>query len=86
MTRVLNILAVATLAALTACQDDRIENVQAEAENQSQRLESRANEITAEAENGIAAAELTLENQAAALLDEAEPAGKAGANRADTRE
>ena len=84
MIRIFNILALGALMPLAACGDGRIENVQAEAENQSQRLESRANEIAAEAENGIAAAELTLENQAAALLNQTEETVTEGGNQANS--
>jgi hypothetical protein len=83
MNRVFSILALASSILLAACGDGRIENVQAEAENQSQRLESRANEISAEAENGTSAAEQTLENQAAALLNQSEETG-AGGNQANS--
>ncbi|MDT9600980.1 hypothetical protein [Sphingosinicella rhizophila] len=68
--------------ALTACQEDRIENIQTEAENQSQRLEARANEIIAEAENSSDATATTLENEAAALLNQTGPA--AATNQSQT--
>ena len=56
--------------ALTACDKEEIENVQAEAANQSRRLESRHAELEAEASNGTNAAVAPLNNEAEALLSQ----------------
>lgn len=66
-------LALAAAGALAACEDGEIENVQAEAENQSRRLENRLAELEREAENRAAAAAGPLENEAEALLNEIAP-------------
>ena len=67
------------LLALAACADDGIENVQAEAANQSRRLEQRAAEIAAEADNRVAAQTAPLDNEAEALLNQLAPANDANA-------
>ena len=70
---------IALLCALSACADDGIENVQAEAANQSRRLEQRAAELEAEAGNRVAAQTAPLDNEAEALLNQLAPANDANA-------
>ena len=77
--------ALAAASALGACDKEEIENVQAEAENQSRRLESRHAEIEAEASNGTNTAIAPLDNQAEALLSQmnsADDAANASVNAA----
>jgi hypothetical protein len=77
------LLASLLLAPLAACSEE-MENIQTKAENTSRMLENRAEQIAAEAENGVDAAVAPLENEAAALLNQAgsgaEPADKAAAD------
>ena len=73
------LLPFALLCILSACADDGIENVQAESENQSRRLEQRAAELEAEAGNRVAAQTAPLENEAEALLNQIAPANDANA-------
>jgi phage host-nuclease inhibitor protein Gam len=54
---------------LAACEGEP-ENIQAKAENMSRQLETRANEIRAEAENEVAADIAPLDNEADALLNQ----------------
>ena len=76
--------ALAAAIALAACEDGEIENVQAEAENQSRRLENRLVELEAEAQNRAAAVAAPLENEAEALLNEiAPPETNAGGDPAE---
>jgi hypothetical protein len=53
---------------LAACEPEP-ENIQAKAETLSRELEQRANQIRAEAENGVEAQAAPLENEADALLN-----------------
>ena len=76
--------ALAAVIALAGCEDGEIENVQAEAENQSRRLENRLVELEAEAQNRAAAVAGPLENEAEALLNEiVPPETNAGGNPAE---
>ncbi|MEO7827242.1 MAG: hypothetical protein ABIR60_08895, partial [Allosphingosinicella sp.] len=61
-------LILAPLILLAACQPEP-ENVQARAETMSRQLEERADQIRAEAENGVEAEAATLDNEADALLN-----------------
>jgi hypothetical protein len=54
---------------LAACEPEP-ENIQAKAETLSRDLEERANQIRAEAENGVEAQSAPLENEADALLNQ----------------
>jgi uncharacterized protein YcfL len=63
------LLAPLPLLLLAACEPEP-ENVQAKAETMSRQLEERANQIRAEAENGVEAQSAPLENEADALLDQ----------------
>ncbi|MGA9582487.1 MAG: hypothetical protein WBR13_11020 [Allosphingosinicella sp.] len=65
------------LLLLAACEPEP-ENIQAKAETLSRQLEERANQIRAEAENGVEAQAAPLEKEADALLDRI--AGNASAN------
>jgi hypothetical protein len=66
MARLLILLAPFLL--LAACEPEP-ENIQAKAETMSRQLEERANQISAEAENGVDAQVAPLDNEAAALLN-----------------
>ncbi len=57
------------LLLLAACEPEP-ENVQARSETMSRQLEERANQIRAEAENGVEAQAAPLENEADALLNQ----------------
>ncbi|HEX8468642.1 MAG TPA: hypothetical protein VF620_12645 [Allosphingosinicella sp.] len=61
-------LLLAPLLLLAACEPEP-ENFQAKAETLSRELEERANQIRAEAENGVDAQAAPLENEAEALLN-----------------
>ena len=61
-------LLLAPLLLLAACEPEP-ENIQARAETLSRELEERANQIRAEAENGVEAQAAPLENEADALLN-----------------
>jgi hypothetical protein len=61
-------LLIAPLLLLAACEPEP-ENVQAKAETMSRQLEERANQIRAEAENGVDAQAAPLEAEADALLN-----------------
>jgi len=65
------------LLILAAC-DAEPENIQAKAETMSRELEERANQIRAEAENGVDAQAAPLENEADALLNRIAGNGAAG--------
>lgn len=71
-------LLLAPLLALLAACEPEPENIQARAETLSRDLEERANQIRAEAENGVEAQAAPLENEADALLNRI--AGDASAN------
>ncbi len=66
------------LATLAACGEVEPENIQAKAEDTADMLENEANQITADAENGVQSAVDTLENQAAALEEQFEGNEAAG--------
>lgn len=70
-------LLLAPLLLLAACEPEP-ENIQAKAETLSRQLEERANQIRAEAENGVDAQAAPLENEADALLNRI--GGNASAN------
>lgn len=72
-------LLLTPLLVLAACEPEP-ENVQAKAETMSRQLEERANQIRAEAENGVEAQAAPLENEADALLNQI--AGNSAANEA----
>lgn len=72
-------LLLAPLLLLAACEPEP-ENIQARAENMTRALEERANQIEAEAENGVEAQAAPLENEADALLNQI--AGNESANAA----
>jgi F0F1-type ATP synthase membrane subunit b/b' len=61
-------LLLAPLLLLAACEPEP-ENIQAKAETLSRQLEERADQIRAEAENGVEAQAAPLENEADALLN-----------------
>ncbi|HYI39674.1 MAG TPA: hypothetical protein VE053_05070 [Allosphingosinicella sp.] len=63
------LLLLAPLILLAACEPEP-ENIQAKAETTSKALEERANQIRAEAENGVEAQAAPLENEADALLNQ----------------
>ncbi|HEY0043579.1 MAG TPA: hypothetical protein VGB62_03420 [Allosphingosinicella sp.] len=63
-------IALTAAAALSACDNEQIENVQAKAENESRRLEARHAELEAEASNGTNSAIAPLDNEAEALLSQ----------------
>jgi hypothetical protein len=79
-------LLLAPLILLAAC-DPEPENIQAKSETMSRQLEERANEIRAEAENGVDAQAAPLENEADALLNRmaGNASGNAAAEPADPR-
>jgi hypothetical protein len=62
-------LLLAPLFLLAACQAEP-ENIQAKADSMSRQLEQRADQIRAEAENGVEAQAAPLENEADALLNQ----------------
>jgi len=62
------LLAPLLLLLLAACEPEP-ENIQAKAETLSRQLEERANQIRAEAENGVEAQSEPLEREADALLN-----------------
>ncbi|HEY0131062.1 MAG TPA: hypothetical protein VGB57_06610 [Allosphingosinicella sp.] len=62
-------LLLAPLLLLLAACEPEPENIQAKAETMSRQIEERANQLTAEAENGVEAQAAPLENEAAALLN-----------------
>jgi hypothetical protein len=64
----MRLILLAPLLFLAACEPEP-ENIQAKAENMSRQLEERANQIRAEAENGVEAQAAPLENEADALLN-----------------
>ena len=64
----MRLILLAPLLLLAACEPEP-ENVQARADTMSRELEERANQIRAEAENGVEAQAAPLENQADALLN-----------------
>jgi hypothetical protein len=70
-------LLLAPFILLAACEPEP-ENIQAKSETMSRQLEERANQIRAEAENGVEAQAAPLENEAAALLNQI--AGNAAGN------
>ena len=70
-------LLLAPLLLLAACEPEP-ENIQAKAETLSRQLEERADQIRAEAENGVEAQAAPLENEADALLNRI--AGNVSAN------
>lgn len=76
-------LLLAPLLLLAACEAEP-ENIQAKAESMSRALEERANQIRAEAENGVEAQAAPLENEADALLNRIadNAAGNVAANAA----
>ena len=63
------LLLLAPLLVLAACQPEP-ENIQAKADSMSRQLEERANQIRAEAENGVEAQAAPLDNEAEALLNQ----------------
>ena len=77
--RAMRLLLLAPLLLLTACEPEP-ENIQAKAADMSRQLEERANQITAEAENGVEAEAAPLENEADSLLNQM--AGNATGNAA----
>ena len=62
---------LSALLLLAACEDEP-ENIQTKAENVSRDLELKAAEISAAAENGVAAQTAPLDNEADALLNRIE--------------
>ena len=70
-------LLLAPFLLLAACEPEP-ENIQARAETVSRELEERANQIRADAENGVEAQAAPLENEADALLNQI--AGNESAN------
>ena len=72
-------LLLAPLLLLAACESEP-ENIQARSDTMSRQLEERANQIEAEAANGVEAQAAPLENEADALLNRI--AGNLSANEA----
>jgi hypothetical protein len=72
-------LLLAPLLLLAGCEPEP-ENIQAKSDTVSRQLEERANQIEAEAENGVEAQAAPLENEADALLNQI--AGNESANGA----
>lgn len=72
-------LLLAPLLLLAGCEPEP-ENFQAKAETMSRELEERANQIRAEAENGVEAQAAPLENEADALLNRIAGNGSESAN------
>lgn len=70
-------LILAPLILLAACEPEP-ENIQAKAETVSRDLEERANQIRAEAENGVDAQAAPLENEAEILLNQIAGNGAVG--------
>jgi hypothetical protein len=75
---------------LAAACEPEPENIQAKAETMSRQLEERANQIRAEAENGVEASAAPMENEADALLqriaaNEANAVGNEGDRPADAQ-
>ena len=70
MRRPAPLLLLGSALLLAACSEEP-ENIQMKAENMSRMLGNKAAELEAEASNGVDAAVAPLENEAAALLDEA---------------
>lgn len=66
--RPMRALLLAPLILLAACEPEP-ENIQAKAETMSRQIEERANQLRAEAENGIEAQAAPLDNEADALLN-----------------
>ncbi|MEA3009650.1 MAG: hypothetical protein QOJ91_1342 [Sphingomonadales bacterium] len=66
--RPMRALLLAPLLLLAACEPEP-ENIQAKAETMSRQLVERANQIRAEAENGVEAQAAPLDNEADALLN-----------------
>ena len=66
--RPMRTLLLVSLLALAACEPEP-ENIQAKAETMSRQLEERANQIRSEAENGVEAQAVPLDNEADALLN-----------------
>jgi hypothetical protein len=58
------------IAPLAACHRADEENIQARAENTSEHLQQRYNELQAEAENGVDEQVAPLDNEAANFLDQ----------------
>lgn len=67
--RPMRALLLAPLLLLAACEGEP-ENIQARSENMQRLLEARANEIEAEAANGVDAEIAPLDNEAEALLNQ----------------
>lgn len=67
--RPMRVLLLAPLILLAACEPEP-ENIQAKSETLSRQLEERANQIRAEAENGVEAQAAPLETEADALLNQ----------------
>jgi hypothetical protein len=72
-------LLLALLLLLAACEPEP-ENIQAKSDSMSRRLEERANEIRAEAENSVEAQAAPIENEADALLNQIAGNAAAAAN------
>jgi hypothetical protein len=75
--------ALLLIAALAACHKQDEENIQERAQNTSERLQQRYNEIDAEAQNDVAAQIAPIDADTANLLNQmngAAPANVAGAN------
>ncbi|MEA3003639.1 MAG: hypothetical protein QOH81_2427 [Sphingomonadales bacterium] len=68
------------IALLAACKPAGEENVQARAENQSERLQQRYNELQAEAGNDVDEQVAPLDDEAANLLNQMNGAAPAAAN------
>jgi hypothetical protein len=78
-------LLLAFLLLLAACAPEP-ENIQAKSETVSKALEERADQIRAEAENGVEAQAAPLENEADALLNQiANAAGNVAAGPTNTQ-
>ena len=73
------------VAALAACHRQDEENVQERAQNTSERLEQRYNELDAEAQNDVDGQIAPLDNETANFLNQGNGATPADANSASNR-
>jgi hypothetical protein len=75
--------ALLLIALLAACHRQDEENVQERAQNTSERLEQRYNELQAEAENNVDSQVAPLDNETANLLNQMNTAMPAATNAAN---
>jgi hypothetical protein len=73
------------IAALAACHKQDEENIQERAQNTSERLQQRYNEIDAEAQNDVAAQIAPIDAETANLLNQMNGAAPANGTAANTQ-